>query len=106
MPSKKPKIQVYVAQGELEQIIAKAQSTRLSVSEFAKRACLGRKIKSKVEAEAILALIKVNADLGRLGGLLKLWLSEPERSDKSTVRKLLRDIEDTQNILRSKIQSL
>lgn len=106
MPSKKPKLQVYVAQEELEQIIAKAQTARLSVSEFAKRACLGRRIKSRVEAEATLALIKFNADLGRLGGLLKLWLSEPARGDRVIVRKLLHDIEKTQAVARQKIQTL
>lgn len=106
MPSKKPKLQVYVAQEELEQIIAKAQTARLSVSEFAKRACLGRRIKSRVEAEATLALIKLNADLGRLGGLLKLWLSEPGRGDRVIVRKLLHDIEKTQAVARQKIQTL
>lgn len=106
MPSKKVRLRAYVTDEEYDIIIAKAQNTRLSVSEFAKRACLGRRIKSKVEAEAILALVKVNADMGRLGGLLKLWLSEPERDDRSIVRKLLHDIESTRKIIHSKIQSL
>lgn len=106
MPSKKIRLRAYVTVEEYNAVIAKAQTARLSVSEFAKRACLGRRIKSKVEAEATLALIKLNADLGRLGGLLKLWLSEPERGDRAIVRKLLHDIEETQVVARQKIQTL
>lgn len=106
MPSTKISMRVYVTKEEYQIIIAKAQSARLSVSEFAKRASLSRRIKSTIEADAVLELAKTNADLGRLGGLFKLWLSETERADKNTVRKLLHDIEHTQTILREKVQSL
>lgn len=106
MPSTKIRLRAYVTSEEYQIIIGKAQSARLSVSEFAKRACLSRRIKSTIEADAVLEIAKTNADLGRLGGLFKLWLSEPERADKNAVRKLLHDIEHTQTILREKVQSL
>lgn len=106
MPSTKIRLRAYVTSEEYQIIIGKAQSARLSVSEFAKRACLSRRIKSTIEADAVLELAKTNADLGRLGGLLKLWLSEPERGDRNAVRKILHDIEHTQNELRCKVRML
>lgn len=41
-----------------------------------------------MDYKAVLDLVKVNADLGRLGGLLKLWLSDDKRVaqfNKSTI---------------------
>jgi hypothetical protein len=50
---------------------------------------------STLDQEAILALLKVNADQGRLGGLFKLWLSGQSVAsvEKVEVRKLLAAIE-------------
>lgn len=106
MPSTKISMRVYVTKDEYQLIMAKAQSASLSISEFAKRACLGRRIKSTIKADAVLKLAQTNADLGRLGGLLKLCLSEPEGVDKNTVRNLLHNIEHTQVLLREKFLSL
>jgi len=52
--------------------------------------------------------VRVNADQGRLGGLLKLWLSDRPGDGASTsdVRRLLREIEETQITLRKLVQRL
>jgi hypothetical protein len=45
-------------------------------------------------------LARINGDLGRLGGLLKLWLTNDARTaqfGESTLRAVLARIEDTQN---------
>ena len=54
------------------------------------------------------ALLKVNADQGRLGGLLKLWLSGQSAASADTmkIRKLLVDIEDCQRALKTVIARL
>jgi hypothetical protein len=52
--------------------------------------------------------VKVNADQGRLGGLLKLWLTERPGDGASTrdVRRVLQEIEATQAELRRLVQRL
>ncbi len=57
-------------------------------------------VPSILDHKAVLALLKVNADQGRLGGLLKLWLSGGHTGPTSAaeVRRLLHDIESTQKI--------
>jgi hypothetical protein len=49
--------------------------------------------------QAVNDILKANADLGRLGGLLKLVLSEG--GDKFTLPRLLREIEAGQNTLKA-----
>jgi hypothetical protein len=49
--------------------------------------------------QAVKDILKVNADLGRLGGLLKLALSEG--GDKISLSRLLREIDMGQNLLKT-----
>ena len=58
--------------------------------------------------EAILALLKVNADQGRLGGLFKLWLSgqSAPAAEIQEIRKLLAAIEECQLKLKGLIGGL
>lgn len=78
---------------------------RLSMSAYARNLCLGYEPKSVAKAQAIRELIKVNADMGRVGGLLKLWLSEPDRN-QARVRRLLQELEQAKEVLVEKINSL
>jgi hypothetical protein len=53
-----------------------------------------------VDYQQVRALARINGDLGRLGGLLKLWLSHDERTahiGEATLRALLSKIEATQD---------
>ncbi len=61
-----------------------------------------------LDTQAISNLLKALADLGRLGGLLKLWLSERPGQGASTVdvRRLLRQIEAHQMQLKGIIEGL
>ena len=101
MPTNKNIIRSYVDQDEYEQIIKLAKKAGVSVSTLIKRVCLGQQIRGTVDQEAHLTLIKSKADLGRLGGLLKKYLSESEGGPVShqEVRDLLHSIEGTQLIL-------
>ena len=53
---------------------------------------------SRFDREALRELVKLHADQGRLGGLLKLWLAEKkgEGTNASEVRSVLRQIESLQ----------
>ena len=105
MPSKKNVIKLYVSDIELQVIMQNANKASLSLSTFGKKVCLGYEINSKIDSKSVLDLIKVNADLGRLGGLLKLWLTTPDRNEFE-VRKLLKSLESLKTDLEAKISQL
>ncbi|UQZ88884.1 hypothetical protein C4J81_06610 [Deltaproteobacteria bacterium Smac51] len=101
MPKRKPYLTVYLTEDEHRQIAGLAGQAGLSVSRFVKRVCLGQEIRSKVDQEAVLALLHSKGDLGRLGGLLKLHLTEVEHHEQwhDDLRALLRRVEVKQREL-------
>lgn len=54
----------------------------LSVPEFMRRTALGYTPKSNIDAQHRLNVAKQVGDLGRLGGLLKMWLSDPNKKQE------------------------
>jgi len=55
-------------------ISEKAKNTGLSNSKYIRNLAMNYPIKSAVDQRALSELVKCKADLGRLGGLFKLWL--------------------------------
>lgn len=72
-------------------------------SQYLRSAALAYEVKTKADLEAIRMLFKINGDQGRLGGLLKLLLSEVETGDfnPNEIRNVLAKIEATQEQLRT-----
>ena len=101
-------LKVFVSERERAEIETRAAATGLSVSAYLRNLGLGFQPHSTLDQEAILALLKVNADQGRLGGLLKLWLSGGHTGASSAVeiRRLLHDIESAQRTLRGLVDRL
>lgn len=60
---------------EWSHIAALADTCGLSVPEFMRQMSLGYTPKSNIDVKHRLNVIKLIGDLGRIGGLLKLWLS-------------------------------
>jgi len=93
-------IKVYCFPDERETIEQQARSTGLSKSSYLLRVGMGYPIRSIVDHHQVEELVKINGDLGRLGGLLKLWLSN-EKSvggiEARTVRETLKKIDATQD---------
>ncbi len=91
-------MKVFVTDNERARIEQRAASAGLSVSAFLRAAGLHEPIRSVLDHDAIVALARVNADQGRLGGLLKLWLTEqPGQGISGTeIRQLLDRIGDAQ----------
>ena len=91
-------LRVFVSERERAEIETRAAATGLSVSAYLRNLGLGFQPHSTLDQEAILALLKVNADQGRLGGMFKLWLSGQSAPSAETmaIRKLLADIEECQ----------
>jgi hypothetical protein len=83
--------------GEIER---QAKQAGMSVARFLREVGQGYKITGVVDYEQVRELARINGDLGRLGGLLKLWLTNDDRVAKfseSTVRTLLSRIQATQD---------
>jgi len=59
---------------EYIEIKEKAKNTGLSSSAYLRNLGMNYPIKSIVDQRALSELVKCKADLGRLGGLFKLWL--------------------------------
>jgi hypothetical protein len=93
-------IKVYCFPDERETIEEQARSTGLSKSSYLLRVGMGYPIRSIVDHRQVEELVRINGDLGRLGGLLKLWLSN-EKSiggiDARTIRETLQKIDRTQD---------
>ena len=70
------RIDVWADAEELAEINARCKALKLSRSEYLRNLGLGYQPKGQFDQEAIRSLVKLHADQGRLGGLLKLWLSE------------------------------
>ena len=101
-------LKVFVSERERADIETRAAATGLSVSAYLRNLGLGFQPHSTLDQEAILALLKVNADQGRLGGLFKLWLSGQSAPSTETpeIRKLLDAIEECQLKLKALIGQL
>lgn len=100
MPSKKPRITVYLTPEEHAAISASAARAGISLSTFAKRVCTGMPVQSIEHKQAVQEVIKARADLGRLGGLLKSALADGNWHEHD-LRRLLREIEAGQSELKA-----
>jgi len=101
----KTALRAYLTPEEYQAVKTKASQARLSVSAYVKAICLGHELKSAADQEAILALLKVKADLGRLGGLLKLGLSE-NSLDRHRSNRLLADLEASRKLIEDRVKEL
>lgn len=75
---KRRPLQVYCTEKEQDEIIRHAMMAGLSISEYLRKVGMGTPVVSQVDKEAVAKLAKVNADLGRAGGLLKMLLKREE----------------------------
>ena len=95
-----PPIKVYCFPDEKQAIEQQAASTGLRKSSYLLRVGMGYPIRSIVDHHQVEELMKINGDLGRLGGLLKLWLSKEKPVagiEARTVRETLKKIDTAQD---------
>ncbi|AOE69925.1 CopG family transcriptional regulator [Pseudomonas fluorescens] len=69
-------IEVWVTDEEKAVIADKAEEAGMSRSGYLRALGLNTPIRSVVDLTAVADLAKANGDLGRVAGLLKLWLAE------------------------------
>lgn len=86
----------------------KAKQCSLSVSNYIRDVSLGYQPKSTSDAKAVLELVRINADLGRLGGLLKLLLTDEgkhldAKAHRPQINELLHQIGELQMQLKIEV---
>ena len=98
---------VLLLPSEKAYITAAAKIHSMSVSAYLRALGCNYPIQSKADNVALLELSKINGDLGRLGGLLKMWLANKERAvNEDRLMVLLQRIEATQEKLSVKVDAL
>jgi hypothetical protein len=101
-------IAVWVRPAERAKIQRLAASSGLSMSVYLKTLGLAYEPKSVLDAERVGDLLKACGDLGRLGGLLKLWLLEKPGQGASAeqVRRLLEQIQEAREAIVDKVAAI
>ena len=106
-----PPIKVYCLPEERELIEENAKRAGISVARYLRDVGQGYQVKGVMDYHYVRELVRVNGDLGRLGGLLKLWLTDDPRTARfgdATILALLARIEATQDemsrLMRSVLQ--
>lgn len=97
-----PPIKVYCLPDEKKTIEENARAAGKSTSAFLLAVGQGYHVAGITDYEQVRELAKINGDLGRLGGLLKLWLTNDERTatfGEPTIRAVLAKIEKNQDEL-------
>ena len=103
------KLRVPVLPLEEQQIKNKAQESGLTVAQYLRNLGLGYHVPSVIDKSQVDALLKINGDLGRLGGLIKLWLTSESRTKfigKSQLHMTLDRIQNTQSVMLGEIMKL
>ena len=102
------RIAVYLDSAELKRVQDHAALTRLPAGVFLRRVGLGFEPKTALDHDRVMDLHRLRGDLGRMGGLLKLWLTDRagEGADVGDVRALLNDIEAISEEVRAKVRAL
>ena len=96
---KQRQLRVPVLPHEEATIKQMAASVGLPVAAYLRSVGLGYQVRGILDNKRVEELARINGDLGRLGGLLKLWLTDDPRTaqfGEATIRALLSKIEDTQ----------
>ena len=93
-------LRVPVFPEEKDEIEANAKMAGVSVARYLREVGQGYEIKGVMDYQYVRELVRVNGDLGRLGGLLKLWLTDDVRTaqfGEAIILALLERIEATQD---------
>ena len=108
-----PRIKVCCTPVERQTIFEKAEQCGLSASNYLRAIGLGMEVTSVIDHRKVDGLIRVNGDLGRLGGLLKLWLSNDEKLQldnklllRNRILDTLAEINNNQAALKDIIQQV
>jgi hypothetical protein len=95
-----PPIKVYCLPEERALIETQARRAGTSMSTYLLNVGMGYPLSGVLDNKRVEELARINGDLGRLGGLLKLWLTDDPRTaefGEATIRAILAKIVDTRD---------
>jgi hypothetical protein len=98
-------MRLFVNTEEREIIKAKAEGAGMTASAFLRAAAMGAVPRSAPDLRAVDTLAKVNADLARLGNLLKLYLQDSKPDHVAAVR-LLEEIGELRSAARAAVRKI
>lgn len=98
-------IEVWVTDEEKAAITERAEEAGMSRSGYLRALGMNTPIRSVVDLTAVADLAKINGDLGRVAGLLKLWLSEKPGfgASAATVEAMMVEFRELQAGVRTKM---
>ena len=106
-------IKVRVTPAEKASIDANADGHSITTPEFLRRLGCNVVPTSTLDHQVVRDLAHVAGDLGRLGGLLKLWLADQSRGIKApvdieaaSIHLLWSDLQTTYELLKTKVKAL
>src|SRR5690242_12868272 len=104
-------LRVPVCAEEAAIIETQARAAGLSVAAYLRALGTGHEPRAAVDHERVTEMLRINGDLGRLGGLLKMWLADDAKLDvfdrgqvRQAILAAVRRIEETQTELRAVVQ--
>lgn len=104
-----PPVKVYCLPDEKTQLGEAAKAVGMSVSAYLLNVGMGYQVPGILDNKRVEELARINGDLGRLGGLLKLWLTDDVRTlqfGEATILALLSRIESTQDRMHEVMQEV
>ncbi|WP_240008349.1 plasmid mobilization protein [Pseudaquidulcibacter saccharophilus] len=99
-------LRVYLSDEDRKIIERRADECNLSVSAYLRKSGLGQRTRSALDGAVAMDLLKINGELGRLGGFLKLLISEKNNVEVSDIHSLLEKIDNTMDEIRRKAGSV
>lgn len=98
-------IKVWLTPEEKAAIAQAAANAGLAESAYLRALGLNTPITSVLDLDAVTDMVKVNGDLGRVAGLLKLWLAEKrgQGAQPIAVEVLMDEFRDIQKLMRDLI---
>lgn len=102
-------LRVLVNDEEKADLQAQARTAKRSVGRYLREVGRGYQLKSTVDMEAVQKMARINGDMGRLGGLLKLYLKRDPRTaafSADTIEVLLQRIAAQQEELGRVMQAV
>ncbi|MCG5583907.1 conjugal transfer protein TraJ [Klebsiella pneumoniae] len=101
-------IKVWVNNDEKAELADRAAQAGLSLSADMKVAGLNAPIRARSDLSAVTDLVRVNGDLGRVAGLLKLWLAEKrgQSARSMDIEKVMIEFRALQASIREKMSAI
>ncbi len=101
--NRKATIKSHVTHQERAVLLERSRRMNMSMSDYMRRILINFKLpKAVIDAQVVRDLLRINADLARLGNLLKLTLDEG-KGDQEKINGLITNAHQTQAQLKKKI---